>query len=204
MIMKGPIFMGIVLCLCFVASPAVSFAAESGDIRIDGITYDDNEVTIDGTVGEGIKAVIWEIWREDCAEEKGGELKFFGSILDMSGGKYHSLVRFASEFTEGRYLVKVANYFGGGYSTAGFEVPFTSVDIPAVKTICPAEDTSFSGESSSVSEPFSSFAKPSSAFVAQYSLIDQLLSIPTSVLAILPIPVLNSLADILTKLQAIQ
>lgn len=129
--------LGAVLCLGFAALTPTGLAAEPASIEINNVAYDTKEhiVAVDGVADNGLKAVIWEIWRVDCGGERASQLLFFGSIF-LKDGEFHSSVK-TLELKDGRYLVKVANYFGGTYATAEFSVPFTSgATIPAVKPVC--------------------------------------------------------------------
>ncbi|MCK9187271.1 MAG: hypothetical protein PHS16_01555 [Candidatus Colwellbacteria bacterium] len=129
----------IVLCFCFAIITSASLAAEPESIEITSVIYngDEKRVTIDGVAGEGLKAVIWELWRVECDHEQNnnGQIISFRPIM-LKNEEIHDSIRIA-EMKDGRYLVKVANWFGGEYATAEFNVPFLSpAIIPAAKPVC--------------------------------------------------------------------
>ncbi len=107
----------IALCLCCLLSGIV--LADDAGIDINAVEYNDSngEITVSGTAD--CQRVIVQLWDVTNSEM----LTFI--LSDVSSGCFSATV-LTNGLENGEYLVKVANYQGGSYSSSSFSVPLSS------------------------------------------------------------------------------
>lgn len=117
MVVKLVIALTIALAFAAVATP---FTTSAKDIKTINATYESGKIAVSGTAEAGTLAVAVMIY-----DEKGVDLLAFETAAVSDENLYYTEV----EMTEGKYLVKVADYDGGDFKTATI-APETKVVIP--------------------------------------------------------------------------